>query len=220
MIGVVVDIDDTLINTQRRVRKVWSLVLGHEISQETVEALSSRQVLERFAASNQEKWTEFWKILLCSDQSGAELLKLDEAIPFAADVLQRWSKLSTIVYLTGRPDSSRQLTLDELKRFGFPIDGAELTMFRPEDWENFVSVGSLVEARLRVFSYVSGKYDIAKVIDDYPVFFNVYRKFNIPERIGLLRPKRFLPQDYMSQGATRVIESWSQLLDEPPEPKH
>jgi len=216
MIGVVVDIDDTIINTQRRVQRVWSLILDHEIPQEIVEALSSRQILERFAASDREKWNRFWSILLCSDEAGIGFLKLDEAIPFAADVLQKWSRQSEIVYFTGRPDSSRQLTLSELKRFGFPIDDTELMMFDPEDWENFTSVGSLVGARQRVFSHISEKYDVVKVIDDYPAFFNVYRQFNVPDRIGLLRPKRFSPQNYLSQGATRVVESWSQLLNELP----
>lgn len=216
MIGVVVDIDDTIINTQRRVQRVWSLILDHEIPQKIVEALSSRQILERFAASDREKWNRFWNILLCSDEAGIGFLKLDEAIPFAADVLQKWSRQSEIVYLTGRPDSSRQLTLGELKRFGFPIDDTELMMFDPEDWENFTSVGSLVGARQRVFSHILEKHDVVKVVDDYPAFFNVYRQFNVPDRIGLLRPKRFSQQDYLSQGATRVVESWSQLLNELP----
>jgi hypothetical protein len=89
-------------------------------------------------------------------------------------------------------------------------------MFNPEDWNDFVSVASLVGARSRVFSSVFQQYDIVRVVDDYPTFFSVYRQFNVPDRIGLLRPKRFSPQDYLSNGATRVVESWSQLSDDSP----
>lgn len=216
MVCVVVDIDDTLINTQQRVRKAWSLVLGHEIPLEVVETLSSRQIFEKFAASDQELWNKFWRLLLCFDHSGIELLKLDESIPFATDVLRKWSSLATITYFTGRPESSRELTLDELKRFAFPTENAQLMMFDPEDWENFKSVQSLVGARSRVFASISKQHDIVRVIDDYPHFFNVYRQFSVPDRIGLLRPKRFLPQDYLNHGATRVIETWSELLNDPP----
>jgi hypothetical protein len=216
MISVVVDIDDTLINTQRRVRAVWSRVLDREIPTEDVETLSSRQILQKFAPSDRKSWSRFWKVLLCSDQSGVELLKLDEPVPFAADVLQRWSKQCTLVYFTGRPENTRELTLNELKRLGFPTDDAQLAMFDPQDWQDFISADSLLDARFRVFSSLSRQFDIVRVVDDYPTFFNVYRQFNVPDRIGLLRPKRFSPRDYLREGATRVVESWSQLLDDPP----
>jgi len=216
MIGVVVDIDDTLINTQKRVRNVWSTVLDREIPLEAVESLSSRQVLEKFASSDRESWKRFWRVLLCLEETGIEMLKLDTPVPFAADVLQQWSKQCRLVYLTGRPENTRALTLNQLEKFGFPTDGVELLMFNPEDWNDFVSVASLVGARSRVFSSVFQQYDIVRVVDDYPTFFSVYRQFNVPDRIGLLRPKRFSPQDYLSNGATRVVESWSQLSDDSP----
>jgi hypothetical protein len=216
MIGVVVDIDDTLINTQKRARSVWSMVLGREIPLEAVETLSSRQVLEKFASSDRESWKRFWRVLLCLEEPGIDMLRLDTPVPFAAGILQKWNKQCTLVYLTGRPENTRELTLNQLEKFGFPTDGAQLLMFDPEDWSDFVSVASLVGARSRVFSFISKQHDIARVVDDYPTFFNVYRQFDVPDRIGLLRPKRFSPQDYLSQGATRVVESWSQLSDDPP----
>lgn len=215
MTCVVVDIDDTLISTQKRVQAAWRLVLGRDIPLETVETHSSRQVLESYAPADQAVWRRFWNVLLCSEKSGLKLLDLDEPVPHASNVLQKWSKQTAIIYLTGRPEDTRELTLSELEKFGFPVETDRLMMFDAEDWDNFTSVESLTGARTRVFSLISKQYSIGKVIDDYPNFFKTYRQFNVPDRIGLLRPKRFSPQDYLNQGATRVVESWSQFLNAP-----
>jgi hypothetical protein len=211
VISVVVDVDDTIVNTQRRIQGVWRYVLGHEIPLQAIESLSSRQILEKFGSSNKKLWKRFWKVLLCSEEVGLELLKLDKPITFAADVLQRWSKQCMLIYLTGRPQNMRDLTFSELEKFGFPTERMQLEMFSLQDWADFSSVGSLVEARFRLFSSISKQHNVIRVIDDTPRFFTVYQQFDVPDRIGLLRPKRFSPQDYLSQGATRVVETWKQL---------
>jgi len=225
MVSVVVDVDDTLINTERRMQGVWRQVLGREIPMQAVETLGLGQIFEKFASLDQKARVNglrkrFWDVLLCLEEIGMELLKLDEPIPFAADVLQIWSKECTLVYLTGRPETTRDLTLGELKKFGFPTDNVQLTMFNLEDYarargENPSGV-TLVEAKSRLFSSISKQHDVVRVVDDYPRYFTVYRQFGVPERIGLLRPKRYSRQDYFDQGATRVVKSWKQLkYDEP-----
>ena len=220
-----VDVDDTLINTDRRMQGVWRQVLGREIPLKAVETLGLGQIFEKFASSDQkahvnELRKRFWDILLCSEEVGIELLKLDEPVPFAADALQTWSKQCLLVYLTGRPKTTRDLTLGELKKFGFPTDNIQLAMFNLEDYARArgeTSSGpTLVEAKSRLFSSISKQHDVVRVVDDYPGYFAIYREFGVPDRIGLLRPKRYSPQDYIDQGATRVVESWKQLQDDPP----
>jgi len=117
MTSIVVDIDDTLIDTGRRVQAVWHELLGREIPLETVETSSLEQIFMKFASAEQktrarEFQKRFWNILLCMEEVGVESLKLHEALPFAADVLQEWSRRSRIVYLTGRTENMRSLTLD------------------------------------------------------------------------------------------------------------
>jgi len=139
MISVVVDVDDTLINTQRRMRGVWRELLGREVPMEVVETLGLAQIFEKFASSDQkaranELRKRFWDILLCLENVGIELAELDEPIPFAAEVLQKWSKYCQLVYLTGRTENTRDLTLDHLRKFGFPTDNIQLVMFNLEDY--------------------------------------------------------------------------------------
>lgn len=214
MISVVVDIDDTLVNTDRRKWAVWRHILGREIPLQIVERASSRQVLERFTSADSELWKRFWRVLLCWEEAGIRFLELDEPIPFAAEVLNSWSRECKLVYLTGRTKNMHHLTLDELRRFGFPVDEADLVMTNREDLESYLaSLTSVDKIRARFFSSLSKQYKVIRVVDDYPNYFTIYRQFRAPDRIGLLRPKRFSTQDYFTQGATRVIESWKQLQD-------
>ncbi len=227
MISVVVDVDDTLINTERRMQGVWRELLGREVPMEAVETLGLGQIFKKFASSDQkaranELRKRFWDILLCLENIGNELAELDEPIPFAAEVLQTWSKHCQLVYLTGRTENTRELTLDQLRKFGFPTDNTRLVMFNLEDYERArglnLSGSTLVEAKSRLFSSISKQYDVVRVVDDYPGYFTVYRQFGVPERIGFLRPKRYSPQQYIDRGATKVVESWKQLKGDLPKP--
>lgn len=199
MIGVVVDVDDTLINTERRMQGVWHELLGRDIPLEAVETLGLEQIFMKFASPEQkarvsEFQKRFWDVVLCLEEVGIELLRLHEAIPFAAGVLQAWSDQCRLVYLTGRTENMRELTLTELKKFGFPVDDVELVMFSVEDYRRARGVSSsgptLVEAKSRLFSSLSKQHQVVRAVDDYPGYFTIYKQFGVPERIGLLRPKR------------------------------
>jgi len=225
MISTVVDVDDTLVNTDRRMQHVWRQILGREVPMEAVETMDVFQIFEKFASSDQkarvnEFQKRYWDIVLCSEKIGIELLKLHEPIPFAADVLQTWSKQCKLVYLTGRTENTRDLTLAELRKFGFPTDNSQLVMFNLEDYarargEN-PSGPTLIEAKLKLFSSIVKQHNVVRVVDDYPGYFTIYKQFNIPDRIGLLRPKKHSSQQYIDRGATRVVESWEQLLGDIP----
>jgi hypothetical protein len=225
MISVVVDVDDTLINTERRMQGVWRELLGREVPMEAIETLGLGQMFEKFASSDQkahanELKKRFWDIILCLENVGIELAELDEPIPFAAEALQTWSQHCPLVYLTGRTENTRELTLDQLRKFGFPTDNIQVVMFNLEDYQRArgldPSGSTLVDAKSRLFSSISKQHDVVRVVDDYPDYFTVYRQFDVPERIGFLRPKRYSPQDYIDRGATRVVESWKQLKDDLP----
>jgi len=93
LISVVLDVDDTLISTDRRVEGVWHEVLGREVPMEAVETLTLEQIFMKFATPEQktrvsELQKRFWDILLCLEDVGIELLRLHEPIPFSVDVLQ------------------------------------------------------------------------------------------------------------------------------------
>lgn len=225
MISVVVDVDDTLINTERRMQGVWRQLLGREVPIQAIETLSLVQIFEKFASSEQKARAEelrkrFWDLSLCLENVGIELAELDEPIPFAAEVLQTWSKHCQLVYLTGRPENTRDQTLNHLKKFGFPTDHIPLIMFNVEDYARARGLNpsgpTQVEAKSRLFSSISKQHNVVRVVDDYPGYFPIYRQFDVPERIGFLRPKKYSPQQYIEQGATRIIKSWKELKDDPP----
>jgi len=225
LISVVVDVDDTLINTERRMHGVWRELLGREVPMEAVETLGLGQISEKFASSDQkarvnELRKRFWDIILCLENVGSELAELDEPIAFAAEVLQKWSKHCQLVYLTGRTENTRELTLDQLRKFGFPTDNIQLTMFNLEDYARARGLNpsgpTQVDTKSKLFSSISKQYNIVRVVDDYPGYFPIYKQFDVPERIGLLRPKKYSLQQYIDRGATRVVESWKQLKDDVP----
>lgn len=220
MFSVIVDVDDTLIDTGRRMHRVWSLLLDREIPMEIVETLSLEQIFMKFATQEQksrvgEFQKRYWDILLCLEKAGVESLKLHEPIPFAADVLQKWSKKSEIVYLTGRTENTRSLTINELKKFGFPTENTRLVMFRPEDYarpkgENPAGP-TLIDIKSSLSSEICKSSNVIRVIDDYPGYFPIFERLEIPDRIGFLHSKKYMPQHYLDKGATRVIKSWKEL---------
>lgn len=179
----------------------------------------------KFASAEQkahvrEFQKRFWDVVLCLDEGGVGLMGLHEAVPFAADVLQKWSKECRLVYLTGRTENMRELTLAELKRFGFPVDGIELLMFSVEDYGRARGVDpsgiTLIEAKRRLFASLAEQYNVVRVIDDYPGYFPIFKQFGVPDRVGLLLLKRYKPQQYIERGATRVVDSWKELKDDFP----
>lgn len=227
MISVVADVDNTLINTERRMQGVWRELLGREVSMKAIETLGLAQIFEKFASSNQkarvnELRKRFWDISLCLENVGIDLAELDEPVPFAAEALQTWSKHCRLVYLTGRTENTRNLTLAQLRKFRFPTSNIQLMMFNLKDYARARGLNpsgpTLVDAKSRLFSSIANQHNVVRVVDDYPGYFPIYRQFNVPERIGFLRPKKYTRQDYIDHGATRVVENWKQLKDDLPKP--
>ncbi len=222
---VIVDVDDTLIDTRQRVHKLWNLLLNCEIPREAVEAMGLEQIFMKFATKEQmskvkEFQKRYWDLLLCLDKAGVDSLKLHEPIPYAADILQNWSKNSEIVYLTGRTENTRSLTQSELKKFGFPIENISLLMFKPGDYARTkgetLSGPTLIDTKSELCSDICKNSDVVRVIDDYPSYFPIFQQLKIPDRIGFLNPKKYKPQHYLDKGATRIIETWKELQDDPP----
>lgn len=225
MISIIVDIDDTLIDTGRRLQAVWHELLGREIPLEAVETSSLEQIFMKFASAEQkaqarEFQKRFWNILLCLEEVGVKSLKLHEPLPFAANVLQEWSIRSRIVYLTGRTENLRLVTMNELGGFGFPVKNIELFMLSSKDFARAKgedpSGPTLVDARSNLLSHICKNHRVMRAIDDYPGYFTGYKQFKIPDRIGVLRSKKYTLQHYLDRGATRVIQNWQELQDDPP----
>lgn len=214
MDAFVVDIDDTVIDIGRRRHVAWCKILSREIPMKVTDSSGSLEILKRYASSDRRIWEKFWLLTLCVEEGGADLLKFDKPIPYASKVLQNWSEKYKLIYLTGRTENMRQLTIDQLKKFGFPTRGTDLEMFKLKDWMRFFSQqSSVVKTRSIIFSSILKRYNVMRVVDDYPSFFAAYREYHIPDRVGLLRKKRFSRQEYLANGATRVVENWKQLLE-------
>jgi len=227
MICVVVDIDDTLVITDQRMQSIWQKILDPRIPLKAVETMSLEQIFMKYASPEQKTrigdfQKRFWDIVLCQEEVGIELLKLHKPIPHAADILQQWKKQAKLIYLTGRTENTRQLTLTELKHFNFPTINTELHMFKPQDYERARGTNpkgaTLVEAKSQLLKKITERDHVVRAIDDYPGYFTIYKQHNIPDRIGLQRQKRYPQEAYLEQGATRVIKSWKELENDPPKP--
>lgn len=223
---VVVDIDDTLIDTGQRMHKLWNLLLDREIPTAVTETMALEQIFMKLATKEQlsrikEFQKRYWDLLLGLDGAGIESFKLHQPIPYAVDTLQRWSQKLEIVYLTGRTENLRALTLSELRSFGFPTENTKLVMFKPGDYArpkgDTLSGPTLVDTRFILCSAICQSSNVARVVDDYPGYFPVYQQLKIPDRIGFLRPKKYKPHHYLDRGATRVIASWEEFQNAPPE---
>jgi len=214
MLTVAVDIDDTLVGTNRRRWAAWRNVLGRELPLEIVEGHRTRDILRIYAPSDGDVWERFWKVLLCWEEEGIELLNLDTPLPFAAEVLRRWSEEYIVVYFTGRSTNMYDFTLKELDKFGFPVEKVDLVMLSLEDWRMYLDAkASALQLRSKLFSSVHARYEIVRVVDDVPHYFSIYKKFGVPERIGMQHSKIYSRQEYFSHGATKVVTKWEQLRD-------
>lgn len=183
MEAFVVDIDDTLVDTERRRHSAWCRVLDREIPMEVTESSGSQEILRRYAFSDKDIWEKFWMTILCVEEDGADLLELDRPIPYATEVLRNWSENHKLIYLTGRTENMGQLTLDQLKKFKFPTKGADLEMLTLKTWTQFFSsTASVIKTRERIFSSILKRYNVIRVVDDYPSFFAAYRKHLVPDR--------------------------------------
>ncbi len=217
MASVIVDIDETLLDTRKRMQTIWEHVLGRRVPLEDIGSLNLRQTFEKHASGEQkerapELQKQFFGLLLCEDKEGVELARLDEPIPFAAEALRRWGEHCTIVYLTGRPETTRDLTTAALGRFGLPTEGVEIAMVTLEDWRG----GRINEARKALLTSISERHDVVRVVDDFPGYFTIYRELEIPDRIGLMFSEKYEPEDFIEKGATRVVVSWEKLIDDVP----
>jgi hypothetical protein len=205
-----VDIDDTLIDTDRRRWAAWCMVLNREIDFGAVRTSSSKKILTDLGCGSDELWKEYWKILLCLDRRGIGLLRLDEPIQFAPEVMQELAETLGVIYLTGRTSNMHELTLRELAQFGFPVANVDLVMSpKLEDY-----LASPEQTRSALLTSTLRARKAVLVVDDNPLYFSLYRELGIPHRVGLLRMPRHPRESY--RDATRVIASWKELLHQDP----
>lgn len=223
--SVVVDIDDTLLDLSERLRHAMTEILGCVVSRIDMRSMTTAQVFDKYASPEQQDMSEelhkrFWDIILCNEDIGFDLLRYDTPIRDAAKVLDAWNEDFQIVYLTGRIEPTRKHTLSQLREHGFPIEGTQLVMFQTEDYYQaglalgLESIGPLlIETRSKLFSLIVQHNSILKVVDDFPDYFEVYRKYNIPDLIGFISSPLRKKQSFLDRGATRVARGWSELLE-------
>lgn len=209
--SLLVDIDDTLISTRKRTQGLWRHVLGCMVSEDEIETMNALQIFGKYATEEQkprmrELQRLFTETMLCRNEAGVKLIEEDEPIPYASQALNQWE--GPIVYITGRLERIRKATVDQLRLFEFPLEETALYMFKEEDW----SGGGIGEARKRILQEIQHKHHIVRVVDDFPGYFSVYKELGISERIGLHCSRTHKPEDYTSKGATRVVESWKELI--------
>jgi len=203
--AVVLDIDETIVDTSARRQAAWRIVLGLEIPLEELEMHGSSSIAKRYGGLNyQSVYLKFWSILLCYEPEGFKLLKLDKPQPYAVEVVSSWSRRYRIIYLTGRTVNMESATAEELRFMGFPVDPGSLYM--APDLKQYLENPEGV--RRILLEEIIDRYDVEIIVDDNPIFFDIYRDLCIPTRIGILRP-RFKIDDY--RYASVIADNWRSL---------
>ncbi|MCS7112381.1 MAG: hypothetical protein RMJ00_04575 [Nitrososphaerota archaeon] len=203
--AVVLDIDETIVDTSTRRQAAWRIVLGLDIPLEELEIHGSTGIAKRYGGANYRSiYLKFWSILLCYEPEGFKLLELDRPIPYAVEVVSLWSRRYKTIYLTGRTVNMKSATLNELRSMGFPVDPTLLYM--APDLDRYLE--DPLSIRRILLEEITENYDVKIIVDDNPAFFEVYRELGIPTRIGLLRP-RFKVDDY--RYASIIADSWYSL---------
>ncbi len=95
MDAVVVDIDDTIVDTDLRRHAAWCRILGREIPLQEVESQSSREILRKYGFSDRKIWEKFWMLTLCVEEGGGDLLELDKPIPHASESFRNGTKTTS-----------------------------------------------------------------------------------------------------------------------------
>jgi phosphoglycolate phosphatase-like HAD superfamily hydrolase len=211
--AVIVDIDDTLLDTSERMQGIWRHVLDVDVPIPDILEHSLEELFMKYASTEQKSRMRdlqklFFSLMLCENETGMALAQLDKPMHGAVEVLHGWMQRYKIIYLTGRPDNTRDVTAKTLKKYGYPVDDVKLEMVTLQDWKNRIQI----QAREQLLESLVNEYEVEMVIDDFPGYFTKYRDSGIPTRIGY-RAKKHSISDYTSKGATRVVESWDELRD-------
>jgi len=123
MATIIVDIDNTILNNDRRKQAILRQKFNKTVELDEIE---KDYCLSHVLADEKER-QEFWRDFFSND-----FLRFDEPVRNAANVLTDLAMNHEIVYLTGRHDdkatgdSMKQGTLASLRKFGFPIKGIEI----------------------------------------------------------------------------------------------
>lgn len=213
---IIIDIDDTLIDSVNRTKIIVESILECEISINDMLEKNLEQIFNKYADDIQrskanELKQQFQDTLLCKNDTGIDLMKLNQPIPTAASVLQLWNEHFKLIYLTGRLERIRDLTLSELERFGFPVQNSNLYMIKNEDTLFKIPFPVIRKKQLTHITSTIDHETILRVVDDFPGYFLCYEELLIPERYGYCHGRK-KPQDFFKNGATRVFKNWNELI--------
>ncbi|MGQ4832465.1 MAG: HAD family hydrolase [Candidatus Asgardarchaeia archaeon] len=112
--AIVVDIDGTIANNEKRLLRSIKDVLGHDISL----IKKSYDIIDQVSPDQRTK-SRIYDVFL-----SPKYVMMDEPIPGSKEVLIFFKrKLNLeVIYITGRPESMRKATLKWLRLYGYPVD--------------------------------------------------------------------------------------------------
>lgn len=149
--AIIIDLDGTVANNEKRLLRSIKDVIGHEISL----IIKSYDVIKE-VSYNPRIRSKIYDIFL-----SPKYVLMDDPIPNSKEVINRIRKNMglEIIYVTGRPESMRRITIKWLKLHGYPISELYMKKRKYEKEFNF---------KKRIFSELKMKFDIVAVIGDTP----------------------------------------------------
>jgi hypothetical protein len=201
--GILVDIDDCILNVTRRKAAIYSYLLNKKITVKDVIGKRTAEFLSNYLPPNKiEEYREkFWKIALCLEKEGYKFIDLDKPEPYSRQILRKLSKKFIIVYISNRLESMKHISISQLKKFNFPYYE---NVYHADD-QTFLS--STTEGRKSVLSKIP-KLNYVVVIDDLPENYYHYKNLGIPKIIGFMKYIVLDEKKFYNNGANYVIKSW------------
>ncbi|HLI46344.1 MAG TPA: hypothetical protein VKU94_04045 [Geobacterales bacterium] len=204
--SILIDVDDCILDVTRRKRAIFSILLGRRITIKEIIGKRTVEVLINYLPKEKvsEYRHKFWSIALCVDPIGKEFIHLDRPVPFSRRILRILSRKYEIFYITNRIASMHEITLNTLKKFGFPfywnlISADDYTFLKSENGRKTV-IAKLPKDR----EYIA-------VVDDLPENYTYYKQMNIPEIIGFMKYIVLDERKFLENGATYVMSDWREF---------
>ncbi|MCD6515488.1 MAG: HAD family hydrolase [Candidatus Odinarchaeota archaeon] len=147
--AIIIDLDGTIANNEKRLLMSIKDVIGHEIS-----LIRRSYDIIKEVSDNPRIRSKIYDIFL-----SPKYVPMDEPIPNSKEVINRIHKDMglKVIYVTGRPEKMRRITIKWLKLHGYPI--GELYMKKRKYEKEF-------DFKKRVFSELKMEFDIVAVIGD------------------------------------------------------
>jgi len=192
--AIIVDIDGTICDSRARMSESIREILGKYIPPEKVQYTVEANV----SNVTKEEKRRIWKVFLSS-----RYISYDKPIPYSQELMKYFSSRGySIFYLSSRPISMFDETMQWLKEYGYP----EGTLILRRGFEKDITFKEKEVHQITIY------YQVDYGLGDTPNDIIVYNKFEI---CSIAITTFYSKQKLLESGAKIIVSSWKEILDNP-----